>query len=130
MAIPNIGVSASGYKVLYSNHIQSFDMGDIRLDIAQGLVLSFSIIQDKNINTSEVKTVLEDNEHLKVVFTNPSKIADLGLTEAMQIGTLEGENLYLRVRVSVYGNYTSYSVLCTFYTAPKSNKLEVDGNGQ
>lgn len=109
----DIKVTSGGWEVLESGLIHSNGLNPIEFELTKEMILRLTVRElagnDPSIDLEPI------GNYLTITYTNPKKVQNFGATEPIEIGLWDGRSLFAQVRISVYGEYKSFSASYTFY---------------
>lgn len=110
----NITTGNNGYKIIATGSIISFKDENINFDFAPGVRVVIKFIIDENQSENQIDHVNSANS-LDILFINCDRALNLMTTEPMQMGFIEGRNLYLNLAINSTGRQSQKLLNYTFY---------------
>ena len=114
-------ISTGGLEVMYSGMVHSKGKESVDFILSDSMILSVAILEEED--AKPVIDLIPEGNKLVIRFTNPQSQLHFGPRDPIQVGTYEGRDFFVQLRINVYGGLTSYSVDYTFYKGAKSGGL-------
>lgn len=110
-------IISGGWEVLANGYVSSNGMNPLDFELTKNMILRLIVVpspeEDPSIDLEP------EGIYLKVIYTNPKKITNFGTKDPIEIGLYNGRTLFVQTRISIFGDYTSFSAAYTFYLGAK-----------
>ncbi len=103
--------------VISSGTFEAFEHEKMTMEILHGMKINFLVKFDSKDKNSRIGTSDKDGE-LLIEILNPYLEGGFGPTKPMLIASVDGKNVYLRFRITLYGifpNNYNYQITYTIY---------------
>lgn len=108
-----IKITSGGWEVLANGYVHSNGLSPIDFELTKDMILRLAITSVPG-DPPSIELEPEGN-YLTITYKNPKQVANFGAKEPIEIGLYNGRSLFVQARISVYGEYTSFSASYTFY---------------
>lgn len=107
-------IYAGALELIHSGTVQSDGLEPVKFNLAEDPVMQLVVKVKFDGKNAAVKNEVVSDHEMHVIFENPEGVS-YGHSKPVAIGNLDDRHLFMALRISTFGDNTSYTVHYNFY---------------